>query len=193
VELVAACRLVLVLWLGIAGILKLGHLRAFRRAVHHYRVLPHTLAGLYAMLVGPAEIVAATLLLCGVAIGAGSVLAALLVASFAIAVGVNLRRGRDLDCHCFGGALRMRIGAHTLAVDLLLLLPAIGLAWRASTTSGIVAMAWPLVGAAPSALSMALGLAYAAGLGLLYLPGLRHPVLRRSSSSHALAPSVQEE
>jgi len=192
-ELAAACRLVLALWLGIAGLLKLRDQRGFRRVVYHYRILPRALVALYAAMVAPAEIVAAAILLSGSMVGAGALLAGLLLLSFAIGVGVNLRRSRDLDCHCFGSGLHMRISVRTLAVDLLLLLPAAVLTWYATVTGGLVATAWPPSGVVPSVLSIVLGLAYSTTLGLLYLPRLLDQAPRRFLPSRTLAPSFQEK
>jgi hypothetical protein len=58
---------------------------------------------------------------------AAIVVSALLL-SFIVAVGINLARGRDLDCHCFGRATRRPIGWQLLLQDAALLGAAIAVA-----------------------------------------------------------------
>lgn len=182
-----ACRLSLALWLGIAALFKLRDLPSFRRAVHHYRVLPRWMGSIYAAAVPLAELISSVLLLIGLAVGMGALLAVLLFASFAIAVGINMRRGRDLDCHCFGGHVRTAIGTHTLAVDLSMLLPAAALLAN-SVYGGLFASGWPLSGRSPMAGSVALGLGYAFTVGLIYLPlgSRRHPTASSNLSMQSL-------
>jgi len=52
-------------------------------------------------------------------------LAVLTFVSFLIAVSINLRRGRDMDCHCFGDALSDRIGRSTVVRLVLVLIPSL--------------------------------------------------------------------
>ena len=178
-----ACRVGLVLWLGGAGLLKLRDRTGFRRAVHHYRILPRGVGRLYAEGVPLAELVSSLFLLSGVAVGLGALLAGLLLASFAVAVATNLYRGRDLDCHCFGSRARMPIGPHTLAADLSLLLPAVALLTNAVRHGGLLASGWPIRGGSPTAGSFVIGLGYALAVGLIYLIwGSWHPVSSQTSS-----------
>jgi hypothetical protein len=55
-----------------------------------------------------------------------------LFASFAIAIGVNLARGRAFNCHCFGSVQSERIGWPALARSIALVLAALAVALGAS-------------------------------------------------------------
>lgn len=106
---------------------KLRHPKGFLLAVLEYRVLPPALGKLYASLVPPLEFLIVLLLLSGTAVRLAATLAALLLLSFLIAVGINVARGRDLDCQCFGKAAHRPIGWGLLFQDTLLLGAAVGL------------------------------------------------------------------
>jgi len=177
-ELTTACRLILAVWLGLPGLLKLRDPRAFRRSVHHYHILPRPLATVYAATVPPLEVAIAIMLVVGVAVGLGGALSIMILVSFACAVATNMRRGRDLDCHCFGKVLPVGIGVHTLVVDLLLLLPASGLVWNSMPTGSLLAFAWPITGIAPTGREIVLGMSYTLVVGLCSMPWMmrRRPV-----------------
>jgi len=107
---------------------KLHHPRSFILAVLEYRVLPPRLSWFYARLLPPLECLLALLLLSGTAVRLDAVILSLLLISFIIAVGINLARGRDLDCHCFGKGTRRTIGWRLLFEDGIQLGAAIALA-----------------------------------------------------------------
>ncbi|HEX8083310.1 MAG TPA: MauE/DoxX family redox-associated membrane protein [Solirubrobacteraceae bacterium] len=97
----------------------------FRRVVAGYDVAPR-----WASVVAPAviavEAVLALAFLSGSLVGAALAVALVLIAVFALATGVNLRRGRRIDCGCFGGPGEQisarslfRLGALALAVAVL--------------------------------------------------------------------------
>ncbi|MDQ2745220.1 MAG: hypothetical protein M3Z66_23390 [Chloroflexota bacterium] len=104
-----------------SAIPKLRHPKGFVLTVWEYRILPPTLGLLYARSLPPVELFIALLFLTGAAAPLAAVCASLLLLSFVIAVGVNLRRGADLACGCFGGRGRRRIGPGLLLQDLGLL------------------------------------------------------------------------
>jgi uncharacterized membrane protein YphA (DoxX/SURF4 family) len=89
---------------------KLRHPKGFVLAVLEYRVLSPRLGWLYARLLPPLELLLALLLLSGTAPRSAAIVLLVLLLSFMAAVGINLARGRDLDCHCFGKARRRPIG-----------------------------------------------------------------------------------
>jgi uncharacterized membrane protein YphA (DoxX/SURF4 family) len=100
---------------------KLRHPRGFILAVLEYRVLPTRLSWFYARLLPPLELLLGLLLLSGTAVRSTAIVLALLLLSFMIAMSINLARGRNLDCHCFGKALRRSIGWGLLLQDSVLL------------------------------------------------------------------------
>lgn len=93
-----------------SGALKFYDLEGFRGAVANYRLLPQWLATPFAWTAPVLEGAAALgLLLSPVRVSAALVLIALL-GIFTGAIVINLARGRtDIDCGCFGPALRQRL------------------------------------------------------------------------------------
>jgi Methylamine utilisation protein MauE len=95
--------------LVIAGLLKIGNLSSFGKQITSYEIMPSGLARLSGYIIPPIEvgIGISLLFLPKIAIGA-----ACLFISFALAVGVNLLRGRSqLRCSCFGPS-----GKHTISL-----------------------------------------------------------------------------
>jgi uncharacterized membrane protein YphA (DoxX/SURF4 family) len=121
-------RLVLGGLLLLAGVTKLADRPAFRAAVADYRMLPGWLERPFAALAPLAEVTLGTLLLLGLGTRVTAALATPLFLSFGLAIGVNLARGRDFDCHCFGSAQRERIGWPSLIRALALALGALAVA-----------------------------------------------------------------
>ena len=119
-----------------AAIPKLRHPRGFVLAVLEYRVLPTGLSWFYARLIPPLEFLLALLLLTGTAVLSAAIVTLLLLLSFIAAVGINLVRGRDLDCNCFGKAKRP-IGWKLVLQDTALLGAAIVLATMGRNWLGV--------------------------------------------------------
>jgi len=97
----------------------------FRAVVAGYDVLPRW-APVFAPTVIIVEGLLAVAFLTGWLVAVALVVAALLITVFALATGVNLRRGRRIDCGCFGatdeqisGRSLGRLGAMVLAVGVL--------------------------------------------------------------------------
>jgi len=93
-----------------SGGLKFYDLEAFRGAVVNYRLLPEWLATPFAWTAPIIESAAALgLLLASIRASAALVLIVMLTV-FTAAIVINLARGRtDIDCGCFGPALRQRL------------------------------------------------------------------------------------
>ena len=112
----------------VAALPKLRHPRGFVLSVLEYRVLPYRLSWLYARLLPPLECLLALLLLSGTATRSAAIVMALLLLSFIVAIGINMARGREFDCHCFGKSGGKPIGWGSLLRDVALLCAAIALA-----------------------------------------------------------------
>lgn len=151
-----AARLVLQLLLGgvflasSAG--KARHPLAFIRGVVDYEILPLPLAYALGAVLIPAEAFVALALLSGLAAGVALPLAAGLLLVFGAAVAINLRRHRDMLCHCYGSLGGERLSARSL-VQLALLIGAGLFVWTggggsvrllASPDDALVALAWAL-------------------------------------------------
>ena len=125
-------RLLLGGLLLLAGATKLADRAGFRQAVAEYEVLPKGLERPFAVLLPWLETVLGILLLLGLGTILAASLAMPLFVSFAIAIGVNLRRGRQVDCHCFGSVQSERTGWPALLRSAALVLAALVVALGAS-------------------------------------------------------------
>ncbi len=96
--------------LAVAGIAKLCDRAMFVRAVHSFRILPPRLSQQLGLVIPYVEVGTGLLLLIGLESRLAAVLAIVLFTGFAVAIGVNVLRGVDLDCHCFGTLHREKIG-----------------------------------------------------------------------------------
>jgi uncharacterized membrane protein YphA (DoxX/SURF4 family) len=93
-----------------SGALKFYDVEAFRGAVTNYRLIPEWLATPFAWLAPLIECAAALGLLLGTIRPSAALVLIVLLGVFTGAVVINLARGRtDIDCGCFGPALRQRL------------------------------------------------------------------------------------
>lgn len=103
------------------------------RTVVAYNVLPGFLAMANGLILPWAEMLLARLLLAGLLTRLVAFGLSLLLLRFAIAKGVNLARGQQMDCGCLRRAARECLGWETLARSALLLAVATGVAaWDGS-------------------------------------------------------------
>lgn len=92
-----------------AGSSKLSDLGEFADAVKHYRLIPGATAGLVAKLVAIVEVSLGIVLLAGIAIPVASLAGSALLIVFAVAMAINLFRGRRIDCGCKRGSEPIQI------------------------------------------------------------------------------------
>jgi hypothetical protein len=117
----AIVALATALLFGAAALHKLADWPRFRAALAGYQVAPGWLVPALAAALVALEIAAAALLPAPATRAAGSLLAAALFGSYAVAIAVNLRRGRTrIDCGCFGAGSRDSIGSWMVIRNLLL-------------------------------------------------------------------------
>jgi hypothetical protein len=131
---------------GTAAAHKLGDWRRFSAALGNYRLLPESLIPASAVVVVALELATVGLLLAPMMRPAGAVLAAALLALYAIAIGVNLLRGRaSIDCGCLGVGRRAPINpwmvGRNLALAAIVLLAAVPRGSRALAPLDIVTIA----------------------------------------------------
>jgi Methylamine utilisation protein MauE len=104
---------------AVAG--KLRHRHELAGVVANYRLLPQRLAGTAAWMIVALECLAALSLLSGSWLAAGVPLAIALLAGFALAMAINLARGRrEIDCGCFQLGLRQRLSVALVLRNLVL-------------------------------------------------------------------------
>ncbi len=96
---------------GAAALHKLADWPRFRAALTDYRIVPAWLAPAAAVALVALESATAAMLPFAATRRTGAFLAAALLASYALAIGTNLLRGRtSIDCGCLGAGRRSRIG-----------------------------------------------------------------------------------
>lgn len=89
---------------------KLGHGAPFQGVVANFRLLPEFMVTPVAYSIPPVELLLGATLLLGVAYPWPELSAAGLLLLFALAIGINLRRGRrHIDCGCFQRALKQTL------------------------------------------------------------------------------------
>ncbi len=105
----------------LAGLPKLFDRDRFQRAIEGYRLVPSAWSGVLAVWVPRVEVAAGAGLLLGVGERFFSVVLLVLLISFTGAVVLNLARGREIDCGCFGAGAMRPITWLTVARNLLLI------------------------------------------------------------------------
>lgn len=113
-------RLSLALMFLGAGLAKLREPHQFAAAVRRYEVLPAFAVGPTARVVPLAEVAASLLLVLGVLPVLTTTLLGFLLIAFAVAMAINLVRGRQIDCGCYGAAQSVPISWGLVARNCLL-------------------------------------------------------------------------
>jgi hypothetical protein len=109
-ELALAIRTLAALVFLTAAYGKLRHLTAFQGVVANYRLLPDGLVSFAAYLLAPVEALLGAALIVEPRSPWPPALAAALLLLFALAMGVNVARGRrQIDCGCFQSALKQTL------------------------------------------------------------------------------------
>ncbi len=159
-------RFVLASMFLFAGLAKLRQMREFERAVQGYDLLPPRIGHYFAQVLPGLEVGGSILLVLGVAIPAVAGVFGLLLCSFAVAIAVNLARGRQIDCGCFSTVAARRITHGLVARNVAL-----------AACAGFLAWDWPrelsldgaLAGGAPFGARDALAVAFASVSGTVVL------------------------
>ena len=164
-SLALAARAILSAVLATAGVAKLADRSGTREAVGAFGA-PAVLAGPLALLLPPAELAVAVLLLPASTAVAGAAAALALLLVFTAAIGVNLARGRAPDCHCFGQLHSSPAGWKTLARNGVLAAVAVLALVGGLVRERLSALAWVGRLGDTVALALAAGVAFAALLAL---------------------------
>jgi uncharacterized membrane protein YphA (DoxX/SURF4 family) len=96
------CRLGLAVIFFYAAIEKIIDPQEFATAVYYYQLLPDIAINLLALVLPMLELFLAASLLSGIYIRGASFIASFLFLVFATALSINLVRGLDISCGCFG-------------------------------------------------------------------------------------------
>jgi len=120
-SIVMVCRVALGVVFLVAAVAKLSDLPAFAAGVRDYRILSEGQDRLVGSTLPFVEAAVGIVLILGVAVPLAALVAAILLAGFTLAVGVNLLRGREIRCNCFGMATTATAGVATVVRNALLL------------------------------------------------------------------------
>jgi hypothetical protein len=102
--------------------MKFADISQFAAALENYRILPMVLVAPSALVIPALELLAALGLLVPGTRADASLLTAALLAIFTAAIAINLARGRrEIDCGCFGPALRQTLSGWLIARNAVLL------------------------------------------------------------------------
>jgi uncharacterized membrane protein YphA (DoxX/SURF4 family) len=114
------CRLTLAIIFFYAGIEKIINPQEFAVAIYNYQLLPDFAINLMAVVLPWLEVIIAINLVIGIYARGAALISTLLFLIFATALTINLARGLDISCGCFG-ASSGNISWFYLARDLSLL------------------------------------------------------------------------
>ena len=98
------CRLTLAIIFFYAGIEKIISPGDFAVAIYNYQLLPDGTINLLAIFLPWLEVLIAASLITGICIRGAALISALLFLTFATALTINLVRGLDISCGCFGAS-----------------------------------------------------------------------------------------
>ena len=121
-----------------AALPKLAAADDFAVAVANYRLVPDRWTRSAARIVPRVELIVGTALLLGVEPSGVALAAALLLGVFAVAVAINLARGRVIECGCAGAASPRRITWGLVAKDIFLAACAIGVFFEGATALSLL-------------------------------------------------------
>lgn len=95
-------RLILGVVFILAGVDKVFHPAVFAVSVDKYQLLPPALVPITAVALPWVELLAGIALVAGIGVEGAALVTFVLLAVFLAGMGINLARGRELDCGCFG-------------------------------------------------------------------------------------------
>ncbi|MEN6374735.1 MAG: MauE/DoxX family redox-associated membrane protein [Smithella sp.] len=98
------CRLALAIIFLYAGVEKIIAPKEFAVAIYNYQLMPDGAINLLAVVLPWLEVFLAVALIAGIYVHGASLASALLFLVFATALTINLVRGLDISCGCFGAA-----------------------------------------------------------------------------------------
>ena len=105
-----------------AGIEKISEPSAFSTAIYNYKLLPISLVNFFAITLPWIELTAGLLLMFGVYVKENSLIIAVLLIIFFMAIAISLTRGLNIECGCFGTSNGSKIGLVKLGENLILIL-----------------------------------------------------------------------
>ena len=98
----------------VAGIAKIADPPGFAHEIHNFRILPGAAVNLVALVLPWLEVVTGAALFLGIFRRTAAQVFGVFLLVFIVGLGVNLARGRPVDCGCFGTAKVQKTDAERL-------------------------------------------------------------------------------
>jgi hypothetical protein len=134
-----AARILVAGVFGAALVGKLRHREEWLGIVANFRLVPERLGRCVAWLILSLEALVVAALVSGVGLRGGTLVAIVLFACFAVAIAINLARGRKhIDCGCFQSALRQPLSAALIVRNLLLIAASLPLLAGAAVSPSVL-------------------------------------------------------
>lgn len=118
----------------LAGALKIADPAKFALDVGNYRLVPHALTNLVAIIIPWIEVVAGSFVLAGVWLRAAALVITSMTVMFLFVIVSALARGLNIECGCFGTVGGRHVGLVNLAIDTTLFCLAALLVKRSAAT-----------------------------------------------------------
>lgn len=170
-------RILLAIMFAAAAVAKLRNRDEFHGVVRNFRLLPEALDRAFAATLPWIELaIAGSLLIGGGLLGIAGCAAAGLLGLFAIAIGINILRGRkEIDCGCFRQGLKQGLSWLLVARNAVLVAASLFVAVHPAQSTGLASAAIATVAAAASIL---LYLSVTQLQALWRLPSSKSPIER---------------
>jgi putative oxidoreductase len=107
-------QFVLAAFFVVAGLSKIADPPGFAHEIHNYRIVPGPIVNAMALILPWLEVVTGAALFFGIYRRTSAKILAVLLLVFIAALGINLARGRPVDCGCFGTSKVQRTDAERL-------------------------------------------------------------------------------
>ena len=114
-------RVILGLIFIYSGIIKIIDTSGFSNSIYNYKLLPDFLINLLAIILPWIELITGLLLLLGITIKENALIINTLLIIFILAIIINLFRGLDINCGCFGTGNGTKIGITKIIENSILL------------------------------------------------------------------------
>lgn len=120
-------RIILGLVFIYSGIIKIIDTAGFSNSIYNYKLLPDFLINFSAIILPWIELMAGLLIILGITVKENALIINLMLTLFIIAIIINLFRGLDINCGCFGTGNGTKIGLAKLIENSILLFMGISL------------------------------------------------------------------
>ena len=114
-------RIILGLVFIYSGFVKIIDTSGFSNSIYNYKLMPDLLINFLAIVLPWIELIAGLLLILGITIKENALIINSLLIVFIIAIVINLFRGLDINCGCFGTGNGTKIGIAKLIENSILL------------------------------------------------------------------------